>query len=258
MVGINSAMWPTNVAAISQYLPRFVLMPLPEGVGHFPQVEVPAAFNKQLEQAVTLLSGASAEVSVPRGHAPVLDGVLSPAEWNEARRIPLHDGGEILLQVADGNLYVGLRRAKLAVGNICLDRGDEVAVLHSSAALGTAVYVRAGTSWKLQRSFDWKCRLEPNVGPDALQAQRKTFLGKEHWLASTATMGTPGEMEYQIAMPTSSLRLAISSIQVADKAIASWPLALGDDCRNPDLLGGDHIEATRFSPLEWITVHAGP
>ncbi|MFI5165875.1 MAG: alpha/beta fold hydrolase [Thermoanaerobaculales bacterium] len=56
MVGINSTMRPTNVAANRKALPRFELLPLPEGVGHFPQVESPQAFNRLLEQAIALLA----------------------------------------------------------------------------------------------------------------------------------------------------------------------------------------------------------
>ena len=55
MVGINSTMRPTNVVANRKYLPRYELLPLPEGVGHFPQVEAPQAFNSLLERAITLL-----------------------------------------------------------------------------------------------------------------------------------------------------------------------------------------------------------
>ena len=56
MVGINSTMRPTNVVANRKYLPRYELLPLPEGVGHFPQVEAPQAFNSLLERAITLLA----------------------------------------------------------------------------------------------------------------------------------------------------------------------------------------------------------
>ncbi len=55
MIGINSAMFPTSVEANRRVLPRFELLPLPEGVGHFPQLETPEAFNRLLEQAIRRL-----------------------------------------------------------------------------------------------------------------------------------------------------------------------------------------------------------
>ena len=56
MVGINSTMHATNVAANRKYLPRYDLLLLPEGVGHFPQIEAPQAFNALLLQAIALLT----------------------------------------------------------------------------------------------------------------------------------------------------------------------------------------------------------
>ena len=191
MVGINSTMRPTNVVANRKYLPRYELLPLPEGVGHFPQVEAPQAFNSLLERAITLLGGAAAEVLVPRGTAPVLDGALSPAEWSGARRFELRGGGEVLLQHIDGTLYVGLRTTSLATGSICIDRGDRIAVLHSSAALGTAIYAHSANGWRLTRPFAWRCRNQADTAK--LQAERSAFLQEEHWLANTALTGTPGK-----------------------------------------------------------------
>jgi len=56
LIGINSTMRPTNVAANRKALTRFELLLLPEGVGHFPQVESPQVFNRLLEQAITSLA----------------------------------------------------------------------------------------------------------------------------------------------------------------------------------------------------------
>jgi pimeloyl-ACP methyl ester carboxylesterase len=55
MVGINSTMFPTNVEANRKVLPRFELLPLPDGVGHFPQLEAPETFDRLLERAIRLL-----------------------------------------------------------------------------------------------------------------------------------------------------------------------------------------------------------
>jgi pimeloyl-ACP methyl ester carboxylesterase len=56
IVAINSTMHPTNVAANRRYLPRYDLLPLPDGVGHFPQVEAPKAFNALLAKAIAMLT----------------------------------------------------------------------------------------------------------------------------------------------------------------------------------------------------------
>jgi len=56
MIAINSTMRPTNVAANRKALPSYELLPLPEGVGHFPQLEAPQAFNRLLAQAIASLA----------------------------------------------------------------------------------------------------------------------------------------------------------------------------------------------------------
>jgi len=201
------------------------------------------------------MSAVPETVMVPRGNAPLLDGVLSPDEWNGARRFEI-PGGEVLLMHADGNLYVGLRTTAQAVGSICIDQGDQIAVLHSSAALGTATYARSETGWRLSRKFAWRCRNKPDAAQ--LQAERTAFWQDEHWLANNALTGKPGEMEYRIAMPSGSLRLAVTFSRIPDRTLLFWPQELADDSRNRDLIGGNAPETLQFSPKQWITVRASP
>jgi len=194
-------------------------------------------------------------LTVPRGPVPTLDGVLTPDEWKDARRIKIA-GGEILLQYAGGSLYVGLRTTSRAVGSICVDQGDRIAVLHSSAALGTAVYARAGSNWRLLRAFAWRCRHQGDTAP--MQAERESFWHDEQWLANNAFTGTPGEMEYRIAVPAGSLRLAVGFRRMTDQILLFWPAEVSDDSRSLDLIGGDAPATLEFLPEEWITVRVAP
>ena len=160
----------------------------------------------------------------------------------------------MLLQHADGSLYVALRTTALAIGSICVEQSDRIAVFHSSAALGTANYVRADSGWSLLRKFVWRCRNQPEAAQ--LQAERTAFWQDEHWLANNALSGNPGQMEYRIAMPTGSLRLAVTFSRHSDHTMLFWPPELADDSRNEDLVGGDPPETLRFSPQQWFTVCA--
>lgn len=63
IVALNSAGHPTDEAAIRKLEPRFRLVPL-EGVGHFPMIEAPAEFNRDLGRIVAAWSGLE---SVRRG-----------------------------------------------------------------------------------------------------------------------------------------------------------------------------------------------
>jgi hypothetical protein len=89
-----------------------------------------------------------------------------------------------------------------------------------------------------------------------MPAEQAEFLAKHGWLASNALVGTPGEMEYKIAMPAGSLRLAVVYRHFTERVLSWWPKDLDDGCRNFDLIGGDAPAALQFSPSQWITVRA--
>lgn len=80
------------------------------------------------------------EIIVPDGNEATIDGVLSPDEWNPAYQTELVGGGELLLMHEGGYLYLGIRAKPEPVTSICLDQGDRVSILHSSVAMGTAIY----------------------------------------------------------------------------------------------------------------------
>jgi formylglycine-generating enzyme required for sulfatase activity len=196
-------------------------------------------------------------VEAPRSAAPVLDGTIADSEWAAALRVELAGGDEAFLMHDEGYLYLALRTRGMTMGSPCLDRGDEVAILHASAALGTAVFRRDGAAWSQTRDFEWRCRA---TGDDAAAVQaRREYLGQEGWLASNSYMGTPNEMEYQIAMPEGTLRLALFYRQGPDfDAVSSWPAGLDDGCREFLLAQGEPSGALSFSPERWVTVRGDP
>lgn len=193
-------------------------------------------------------------IEVPAGSPPVLDGVLSPGEWDGAYEDRLSDGGRLFLMQDGDYMYVAIRAngTGSGVGSLCVERGDQVSILHSSAALGTAVYTRNGGAWQKARDFQWRCR---STGDSpAAQAERAAFLEEEGWLANNGRMGVPQEVEYQIAVPGGSLRLAVAYLGPPDfDAVAWWPPGLEDDCRKPVMLQGPIPEDAHFSPETWVS-----
>jgi formylglycine-generating enzyme required for sulfatase activity len=186
---------------------------------------------------------------------PSVDGEIGQDEWARAYQDELSDGGEIYLLHSDNYLYLGIRAAGSGsgVGSLCMVHGDEVAILHSSAALGTAVYERGESGWQQTQDFTWRCRSTSDA-PSA-QAERDRFLQEEGWLANNGRMGVPGEVEYRIDMPETSLRLAVTYIGPPDfEAVARWPVDLDDDCGNAQMLQGPIPEQARFDPETWVTI----
>jgi len=222
------------------------------------QYDNPHAFQLGLE-GESMQAGepepGGATVGAPVGMAPTLDGTLSPAEWRDASEAELAGGGKLLLMQDGEYLYLGIRAPSNGLGSLCLDQGDEVAILHASAALGTAVYEKQGDAWQRSRSFSWTCR-DPGDTQKA-RAAREKHLQQEGWLASLAVMGDPSEMEYQIAMPEGSLRLAVTYLQGRSVGSAvRWPAELDDDCLKLQLMQGNLPDSAQFLPGTWMRVEA--
>ena len=111
--------------------------------------------------------GKDITVVVPPGNEAVIDGVLSPDEWGSAIQIDLVDESQLFLMHAGGYLYLGIRAKPEPVTSICVDQIDQVSILHSSAALGTAVYQLGDGVWEQIKDFEWCCR-ETTDSPQAL------------------------------------------------------------------------------------------
>jgi formylglycine-generating enzyme required for sulfatase activity len=211
--------------------------PVPSTATAVPSVDTPKSSNLFIE--------------APWGSPATLDGILSPGEWDGARVEELAGGGDLLLMHNDGYVYLGIRSGALGYGSICVAQGDQISILHSSAALGTAVFEKDENGWKRTRQFAWCCRSLAD------SSQREEHLRREGWSASIGYLGTPEEMEYQIAAPDGALTLAVVYQEGQDTSSAHWwPENLDDDCLGLVLFPDGPPERLEFSPEEWMTVIA--
>ena len=191
-------------------------------------------------------------IDVPVANPPTIDGTHAPDEWDAATIETFADGSELFLMQADGYLYVGIRaiEQEMILANIFIQSGDEISIMHSSAALGTAIYQRGEDNWQRTQDFTWQCR-STSLG-DA-QAERDEFLEQEGWVATNGRIGTPNELEYQIKIPDSDFRLAavyIKSTPPYDKI--PWPAELTDDTIMPTPNGVPEIYY--FSLEDWAVL----
>jgi len=197
---------------------------------------------------------AAARVSAPQGRRATIDGVFAPGEWDDALEIDLPNG-RLLLMHAGGYLYLGIRSENLGLGSICVVRDEQIAILHSSAALGTATYEKAGDTWHKSRDFIWTNRAVSN-NQQALD-ERQQHLEREKWLASNGRTGNYDEMEYQIAMPADQIRLAVTYLLSPEyTATDFWPATVAAGCRDFEPLQTDAPETVKFAPETWMTVVA--
>jgi hypothetical protein len=197
-------------------------------------------------------------IAVPSSHPPAMDGAFSAGEWDGAVTDLFADGSQLFLMHNAEFLYVGIRvnEPRMVAGNVYLWQDEKISVLHSSAALGTAIYQEADPTWQMIQDFSWRCRGTGNSESD--QAEREAFLQEDGWLAANGRMGNPNEFEYKIKIPDQDFRLAVvftRSTYPYEKV--PWPGNLEDACIQPTPRG--FPEFMDFSPDQWrVLVFAGP
>ena len=193
---------------------------------------------------------------VPAGAAPAIDGVIDAAEWANATVETFSDGTELLLLQNAGYLYLGLRANvdEMIVGNVFINRGDQVFILHSSAALGTAIYQQQADLWEQTKPFAWCCRGTGNTPGDL--AEREDFFAQEGWVSVNSRVGTPHELEYQIEIGEAPVYLAVNYLRVSsdpNDEKTAWPSDIQDDVKLPTP-GGLPLQF-HFNPQSWASLN---
>jgi hypothetical protein len=191
-------------------------------------------------------------ISIPEitGLPPNLDGDIDPGEWDQATSEFFADGSELLLMQTGDILYIAIRAStqQMIVGNIYLQRGDQISIMHASAALGTAIYAREDQSWMQTQNFNWRCRAV-GFNEEAI-SERDAFLQEEGWLANNSRMGNFNELEYQIKIGNGITALAVVFLQ--NQNPHPYPAGLDDD--SVQLFSGGIPEEMRFSTELWAPI----
>lgn len=189
------------------------------------------------------------EINVPQGSAPTIDGKFSDGEWDGAFVSHLSDGTKLMMLHNEGYLFVGIQSRTMGVGSVCTKRGDQVWILHASAALGNAVYEKADDGWRMIEGFEWCCRgTTPN-------AEQQALLDENNWTASIGYMGKSNEMEYQIVMEDEPMSLAVA-YYFSRNEIPIWPPALDDDCNLYEVVDGTPSGSVQFDIDAWSSLTA--
>jgi hypothetical protein len=201
--------------------------------------------------------GAQGVVTVPRGSAPVIDGRVTPDEWRGPSSQRLADGSELLLRHDGRFLYLALRAAKAGFISACVARNDSVHVLHASAALGTAVYVRRDSTWALASGFQWAVRAR-EMNDDTRRRQQE-FLAGSRWLGSTFGLSETGkEMQIDLELlGRNDLRIAFGYYVANDGPVIAWPATLTDACPDQKVVSGFLPQTAKFDRRAWAQLRLG-
>lgn len=182
---------------------------------------------------------------------PVIDGILQPGEWEQAERFNFEDESELFLLKKDGYLYLAVRAGidEMIAGNVFLQNGNQIFIMHTSAALGTAVYQEDGDTWIKIQDFEWCCRSK--IDSETARADRETFFDREGWQGINSFNGNENELEYKIRLTGSETYLAVNFLSADTPGLKLvWPIGIVDGPAQP--VDGGFPELMDFSPMDWF------
>lgn len=195
---------------------------------------------------VTGLARPAAETAVPLGKSAEIDGKMPAEEWADAAEIKVGKEGSLRIKHDKSTLF--LSHSKLPPeGFACLfvKTGNDARVLHASAQLGSARYLKKDEAWNPQsKDYAWK-------KADAMWKD-------EGWKAST---GAPAGQEFAVSFKTLGIEgdaaatIAFGYVHFEGregKAIV-WP-ETGDSCGHAKLLAGWNPEGMKFDFSKWAVI----
>lgn len=205
-----------------------------------------------------LIAG-QADLRIPQGPAPTIDGRLDDAEWAGSLRERSNGGLEVRLQRDATSLFIGVTSPGSGFVSVCLANGDAIRILHASAALGAVNYQRsdAGDFVPAEINFAYGMR-NTAINAQAV-AERRAYLAEHGWVASTARMGGGRVQEVQVALKgvTAATRLAISYyLTSGEGSVMYWPDSMSstDGCDDLQLVRGYVPTRLRFDPSRWYAL----
>jgi hypothetical protein len=131
------------------------------------------------------------------GSKPIIDGVFSAGEWNDAVIVKADTVELFRVKHDSDNLYLAIRAGG---GDLVFNMDTGIRVLHWSAQLGSAEYVKSDTSTQvLEKPFEYELWGLQNESPVIIQETLEKYLTENGWTANTASIGNLMESEFAIS-----------------------------------------------------------
>ena len=210
---------------------------------------------------IALVYAAHAEaqqsVQVPRATAVTIDGVVNDGEWRNALRME-HPAGTVVRLTRDAeHLYLGITSDRQGFASLCVATGNEVHVLHASAALGLITYRPTGDVWNSPDTA-FRYGMRSTALDETARSQRAAYLAENGWVASTVRMGNDGRsQEMKIAFDRFALPFNIALGRwLFGNSVEWWPGSATDHegCFSLPLVRGTVPQGIAFKPAFWVTI----
>ncbi len=118
--------------------------------GHLIPIEKPEVFNSKIEEFLKAIPASSVTQPIPdetksirvpevNGEPVLLDGLFSPGEWENAKKIDLHPNVSLFLKQTNGHVFLGVKITPFQTASVNLflsPDGKNIHQLHTSAQIG--------------------------------------------------------------------------------------------------------------------------
>jgi hypothetical protein len=185
------------------------------------------------------------------GSTPRIDGIFAPGEWDDAEVVRAGTVEQFRIKHDGVNLYFAIRAGG---GDLVFDTEAGVRVLHWSAQLGSAEYVKSDSSTQsLDRPFDFALWGLQDESPAVIQETLAEYLAENGWAASTASMGELMQSELAVSFD----RLGVSAgserfVEIPSFRIHAGLMITRSDPRAEELLALSPEELKeRYPPVSW-------
>jgi hypothetical protein len=193
-----------------------------------------------ISACVVALAGTSASVAMETSRAPVSTAQTAA---------PMSGGGELAVRRAGEMLQVVVTGPRPGLASLCVGDESRVRILHASAAVGEATYVRSNGGWTLTSGFDFKLR-DSRTGPPS-ESSRREFLTNMGWIANASNAGDP-RREFSIQLSSALTFLGAAFYATSEPArVSHWPPQMDDDCRAVKVVQGFLPAQASFRPATW-------
>jgi hypothetical protein len=184
-----------------------------------------------------------------------LDGRIDKTEWKSASTREMEGGGNVHLMVRDRLLYVGIQGPAAGTAHVCVHAGEQVRLLHVSAAVGSATYGQGEVGWRLLTPFSWALRDQSGA---AASVERAAYLQKEGWVGTVSGMGPDREIVIDRSkFGSNRLRIAVAYVAIPGDntlgAVSRWP-DTRDSCTEPKTVAGFTPPNAKFLVNDWAVV----
>ncbi len=185
------------------------------------------------------------------GSTPTIDGVYDSGEWDDALIVKV-DTVELFRVKHDfENLYFAVRAAG---GDLVFNMDAGVRVLHWSAQLGSAEYVKSGTSVQvLDKPFSYELWGLQDESPAVIQETLTEYLARNGWTANIAPMGNLMQSELTVSFEWLGLDAESGRfVEIPSLRIGAGLMIARGDPRGKELLSLPREELKRLYPsVRW-------